>query len=158
MTSNRTLVTTTLELQAEGRWIVLNRFPPSRGPVEDLRAACGLATALSAVLQMQLYEIGRLSETQPALARGRFAPFQFRGNCIVPTFGISIAADFKFLHLDARHHGTPSQQETHWHVETTMPLFRSILSPRANHRIGGNWEGVTKREPLITRMGHPSFS
>jgi hypothetical protein len=107
---------------------------------------------------MQLYEIGRLSETQPALAGGRFAPFQFRGNCVVPAFGISIAADFKFLHLNTRHHGTPSQQETHWHVQTTMPLFRSVLSLRANCRIGGNWEGVTKRGLPITRMGHPDSS
>ena len=55
---------------------------------------------------MQLYEIGRLSEPHPALAGSPLAPFQFRGKRLVPAFGKSVAAEFKFLHLDTRHHGT----------------------------------------------------
>jgi hypothetical protein len=59
---------------------------------------------------MQLYEVGRLSETQPALAGGPFSPFLFRRDCFVPAFGVSIATHFKFLHLNTRHHGTPLPQ------------------------------------------------
>jgi hypothetical protein len=69
-----------------------------------------LAPALKAGLQMQLDEVGRLGEPQPALAGGPLAPFQFLENCFIPAFRISLAGDFKFLHLDTRHHGAPLQQ------------------------------------------------
>ena len=73
------------------------------------RSFCGqlrLAAALQAALQMQLDQVGRLSEPHPALSGGPLAPFLFRGNGSVPAFGKSVAAEFKFLHLDTRHHGT----------------------------------------------------
>jgi hypothetical protein len=55
---------------------------------------------------MQLDKVGRLSESHPALAGSPLPPFQVRGNRFVPAFGKSVAAEFKFLHLDTRHHGT----------------------------------------------------
>jgi hypothetical protein len=93
-------------------------------------------------LQMQLYEVGRLSETQPPIAGGPLASFWLLGNCFVPAFGIPIAANFKFLHFDTRHHGVPLQQV--FIGARDYDAFGPIgFLSRANYRIRGNREEVT---------------